>query len=298
MKGEDKGESYLKMPHPGQVIAILRMLGFGYLDSKGDENQGGLWNKLTSLIWTRPPVVTTGLKNNLVQVGTGEGKSLVMALVATTLTLLFDIEVKCACYSEYLSQRDYSAFLPMFKELGVKERVSYGTFNRISEQIINENGDVRELIVNLISNNKKTNKMGSNNQLNRQRPKLLLVDEVDVFFTKDFYGNSYTPLARLNDPLIQNLIKFIWTNRKTTTNNKKQISLAQIETSQEFKACVAKYREWEFLFKESVKDMIADLDSFREDYSVLDDKIAYKEQGNKKKELHLKLKRILGQTQM
>ena len=280
MKGEDKGESYLKMPHPGQVIAILRMLGFGYLDSKGDENQGGIWNRLTSFIWTRPPVVTTGLRNNLVQVGTGEGKSLVMALVATTLTLLFDIEVKCACYSEYLSQRDYSAFLPMFKELGVKERVSYGTFNRISEQIINENGDVRELIVNLISNNKKTNKMGSNNQLKRQRPKLLLVDEVDVFFTKDFYGNSYTPLARLNDPLIQNLIKLIWKNRKTTTN-KKQLALAQIEASQEFKACVAKYREWEFLFRESVKDMIADLDSFREDYSVLDDKIAYKEQGNK-----------------
>ena len=100
MKGEDKGESYLKMPHPGQVIAILRMLGFGYLDSKGGENQGGLWNKVTSLLWTRPPVVTTGLRNNLVQVGTGEGKSLVMALVATTLTLLFDIEV-LNCESTY-----------------------------------------------------------------------------------------------------------------------------------------------------------------------------------------------------
>jgi len=253
MKNEKESESYLKMPHPGQIIAIFRMLGFGYSSSKGAGNQNGIWNKVTSFLWDIPPVVTPGLRNNLVQVGTGEGKSLVMAIVATTLTLLFDIEVKCACYSEYLSQRDYRAFLPMFQSLGVKDRVSYGTFNRISEQIINENGDVRELIINLIKQEKT--KQGNINLSKRQRPKLLLVDEVDVFFTKDFYGNSYTPLARLKDPLITNLIKFIWKNRKGTSANtdKKQISLAQIEASQEFKACVAKYKEWEFLFKESVK---------------------------------------------
>ena len=97
MKHTAHSESYLKTPHPGQVVTILRMLGFGYDDG---EEQKGLWNRFkTSLFpWSRPPAITEGLRNNLVQVGTGEGKSLVTAISATLLTLLFDIEVKCACY--------------------------------------------------------------------------------------------------------------------------------------------------------------------------------------------------------
>jgi hypothetical protein len=284
MKNTANSENYLKTPHPGQVVAILRMLGFGYDTSptKYGEvpQQKSLWNKLTSIFtWSRPPAITEGLRNNLVQVGTGEGKSLVTAISATLLTLLFDIEVNCACYSEYLSQRDYRAFAPMFEALGVSERISYGTFNRLSEEIINENGDARELLVNLIKGKKEfKSKIAKDTKI--KRAKLLLVDEVDVFFTKDFYGNSYTPLARLKDPLIANLMKYIWKNRKTFQINKNtKDRLNQIEATQEFKACIGKYKEWEFLFKESVKDMLADLDGFREDYTVLDDKIGYKEQG-------------------
>jgi hypothetical protein len=275
-----QSESYLKTPHPGQVVTILRMLGFGYDDAEPQKK--GFWNRLTSVFtWSRPPAITEGLRNNLVQVGTGEGKSLVTAISATLLTLLFDVDVKCACYSEYLSQRDYRAFAPMFEALGVHDRISYGTFNRLSEEIINENGDARELLVNLIKG-KKEFKTKRAKEATIKRAKLLLVDEVDVFFTKDFYGNSYTPLARLKDPLIANLMKYIWKMRKTfqiAKDKNTKDRLKQIEASQEFKACIGKYKEWEFLFKESLKDMLADLDGFREDYTVLDDKIGYKEQG-------------------
>jgi hypothetical protein len=62
-------------PHAAQVIAIFRMLGLGTYREE--------------------------LKNNLVQVGTGEGKSVILAIVAAVFALL-GFEVYIACYSKYL----------------------------------------------------------------------------------------------------------------------------------------------------------------------------------------------------
>jgi preprotein translocase subunit SecA len=53
-----------------------------------------------------------------VQVKTGEGKSIILAVVSIILAL-HGFEIKCACYSKYLSQRDYQSFELMFTELGL-----------------------------------------------------------------------------------------------------------------------------------------------------------------------------------
>ena len=82
------------------------------------------------------------LINNLVEVGTGEGKSVIMAVTAMTLALL-DFEVYCACYSELLSKRDEDAFNDLFMLLGVQDHIHYQTFNNIFEQVINDGGDIR-----------------------------------------------------------------------------------------------------------------------------------------------------------
>jgi len=42
--------------------------------------------------------------------------------------------------------------------------------------------------------------------------KVLLVDEVDTFFSKDFYGNTYNPCAIIKNNLIIELIECIWKN--------------------------------------------------------------------------------------
>eukprot|EP01084_Bolivina_argentea_P106437 190456_1 len=55
------------------------------------------------------------LINNLVEVGTGEGKSVIMAITAIILALL-DFDVYCACYSELLSKRDQKAFNELFNK--------------------------------------------------------------------------------------------------------------------------------------------------------------------------------------
>ena len=66
---ETKGK-YLFQPHAAQVISIFRMLSCG--DSK-------------------EPIM-----NNLVQIGTGEGKSLTLAMTYTVLALL-GYSIDCVC---------------------------------------------------------------------------------------------------------------------------------------------------------------------------------------------------------
>jgi hypothetical protein len=91
------------------------------------------------------------IRNNLVQIKTGkyninfyifiigEGKSVTLAVVSMILAL-HGFEVKCACYSKYLSDRDYNSFVDMFKFLEVDDLIKYGTFNEVSEMQINREG--------------------------------------------------------------------------------------------------------------------------------------------------------------
>ena len=41
----------------------------------------------------------------------------------------------------------------------------------------------------------------------------LLIDEVDVFFSDEFYGNEYRPLALLRHPAVSAFIIHAWDNR-------------------------------------------------------------------------------------
>jgi methanogenic corrinoid protein MtbC1 len=107
-----------------------------------------------------------------------------------------------------------------------------------------------------------------------KRPRILLIDEVDVFFNKDFYGNSYYPCLLLNDENISKLIEFIWTNRRNLDFN-------GIKNSSQFNNCLRKFNQWKILFEETVKDMLSELEIFKSgnnDYVIQNDKIGYKEQ--------------------
>ena len=114
----DSDRSYLLMPHAAQVVAALCMLG---LSVPGEVRS-----------------------RNLVQVMTGEGKSVVLAATASVLALV-GVDVSCACYSDMLSARDHADFRFLFEALGVGRAVHYGTFGALAERIINHGGDVRDL---------------------------------------------------------------------------------------------------------------------------------------------------------
>ena len=74
----------------------------------------------------------------MIEIGTGEGKSVTLA-VASCIFAIFGYHVSCACYSEYLSDRDFQKFKSLFEILILTEKISYGTFNKICENMINAN---------------------------------------------------------------------------------------------------------------------------------------------------------------
>ena len=74
--------------------------------------------------------------------------------VAAIIFALLGFRVDCVCYSEYLSNRDYKAFLNFFKLFAVDTDIEYHTFQKLSEKYINKFGNVRDLTINVIKNEK------------------------------------------------------------------------------------------------------------------------------------------------
>ncbi|CAF2388000.1 unnamed protein product [Rotaria sp. Silwood2] len=206
------------------------------------------------------------LKNNLVQIETGEGRSVTLGATALILALL-GFDVYYACYSEYLSQRDYNGFLKIFDTLGITQNIRYGTFNKLCAEMINRNEEISQSVEQFISNG--SNNIVSNSQ-RIERAKILLIDEVDVFFSQDFYGNVCTPSASLRDPTITSLTNFIWTQRKSKLN------LNQVKATPEYVACSNRFPNREPLILEAVKSLIYDVISFEShNYIVKEDNIVY-----------------------
>lgn len=238
-------KNYLLQPHAAQVVAIFRLLGIDV--SEPDT-----------------------LKNHLVEIGTGEGKSVTMAVTATVLALLgFDVD--CACYSDYLSERDYNDFVDLFHAFGVSRHISYGTFNRLCENLINQRGELRDVVTQLISTGNTTKAMTKT--VTRER--IIIIDEVDVFFSTEFYGNFYRPLAEIRGDEVHQLVSYIWSIRE----DKAALRLNTVKSSKAYHACVSRYPGWETILEETVKAMIVDVQSFDgQEYVVIDDKIGYREQ--------------------
>ena len=117
---------YLLKPIPSQVISILRILGHGY-ETVVQQDQSKLnplkIEQVNNFLQKNDIVF-----DNLVQIKTGEGKSITLAIVISVFAL-WDFEVSCACYSQYLSERDFKSFKDLYQFLNINEKIFYGTFN-------------------------------------------------------------------------------------------------------------------------------------------------------------------------
>ena len=126
-KRDSSGEKVLKnvlmRPHATQVLTVLQMLGYGSADK--------------------------ALQCQLMQIRTGEGKSLILGACAVVLALL-GFSVRCVCYSEYLSQRDHALFKELFDAFGISDLVTYSTITDYSEDAVKKKGDIRKLTAALL----------------------------------------------------------------------------------------------------------------------------------------------------
>ncbi|CAL6025628.1 Conserved_hypothetical protein [Hexamita inflata] len=247
-QSQDKDQrrySLLLQPHAAQIIAIMALIGIPMNESSSNM-----------------------LKNQLSQVLTGEGKSIILAATAIILVIM-GYDVHCACYSEYLSKRDYESFFELFTAFQVQDNIVYGTFNQICEIQINKKCDIRDLTRQLIESGTMNNK----NKQVTQRPQILMIDEVDVFFNKDFYGNVYQPMAKIQDKYVQALMDYIWKNK----DDKEMMKKTTIMDSPAYKDCCSRVNV--DMLNEALKDLMNDVRTFHErEYIVHNGLIGYKDQ--------------------
>ena len=97
---------------------------------------------------------------------------------------------------------------------------------------------------------------------------------MDVFFSKDFYGNIYRPIAKLAHPVISEFLRYVWSIRAS----KELLLFRTVSQTSQYTALVQLYPDWRDLIDESVRTICHDVKSFdKPEYEVLEDKIGYKD---------------------
>ena len=192
----EDADGHLVMNHPLdlQVFAIFRLLG---VDTKRT------WRQQLSGAWKNALTID---ENHLIQVLTGQGKSITLGVLSVVLAVI-GYDVDCVCYSEYLSKRDEADFRSTFDAFSVGPSIVYGTFDMLCERLVNKDADVRELS-KLVLQSQSASAVAHRISSNRDR--VLLFDEVDVFFDASFYGNTYNPSTNMYSEEALQLQKLAW----------------------------------------------------------------------------------------
>lgn len=107
---------YLRQPHATQILGILRLLC----------------------------VDQANVHNNLIQINTGEGKSIALGFTSIMLALLGH-SVDVVCYNEYLSIRDEKAFNSLFQWLALGDNITYSNFDGLFSRILTTNSEVKDV---------------------------------------------------------------------------------------------------------------------------------------------------------
>ncbi|CAJ1966717.1 unnamed protein product [Cylindrotheca closterium] len=336
-ESSELGEKLLMKPHNIQVLTLLCMLGCG-----------------------RPS--ESSLESQLMQIRTGEGKSMILGAASTVLGLL-GFRVRCVCYSEYLSRRDYGLFEEVFRRFQIAEDVVYSKITTLSEDTTAAKGDIRYLTESLVLSNlpkiarKVSNplalrQVNSNvvnvtslkklvssptpspphptvdekelqsmrqqgpsealagqshgdcvdilpqhteeNSLQTQsssdvatdnrfplfsrqsKEEILLVDEVDVFFGPEFYGQTYNQVTQLREPEIADLLKSIWREHSC---NGRSLRLLDLKSSASYECLRQKMQGFEFLLDNEISLMLKHVKRVDEEAYFLDEseqRIGYK----------------------
>ncbi len=187
--------------------------------------------------------------------------------------------MSCACYSEYLSTRDHASLQFLFKALEIQEYISYCTLVKLCEMEINQKVKIRERVAALILGHEDAAPVhpSAGSPEPEACPRVLLVDEVDVFFTKDFYGSTYNPACDLRHESISELIQQVWD--QSHLGSPVQLNLDIVKRWSVYDKVCAAFPSWEFLIDAAITQMIVDLRDFpSHEYVVRDGKIGYSEQ--------------------
>ncbi len=190
----DLKRTNVKQAHGTQILGILSLLGLG----------------------------SSKLSDRLIQIGTGEGKSVALGLTSVLLAL-FGFTVDVVCYSRYLSERDWEEFEPLFRNLGVHNRIHYYDFDQLTNAMMQAGTkmpNARDAFEAFLQNKSLGVAKSERNE------SVLLLDEVDIFFDEHFYGAPYRAGVILNNT--NALVKSVWARRAELTSIDKVTALRNI----------------------------------------------------------------------
>jgi len=204
----DVKRTSVKQPHGTQILGILCLLGLG----------------------------SPALADRLVQIGTGEGKSISLGMTSVLLALLgFSVDV--VCYSRYLSERDYDTFRDLFHNVGVSHRIHYHDINQLTSKVMQGGTNMpnaRAAFLAFLMGKSLTGRES------KRTDSVLLLDEVDVFFDDHFYGSAYRPSVKLEDSFA--LIQRVWKEKASITDiGKKEKKIQHVMTFEESKNILRMY---------------------------------------------------------
>ena len=99
-----------------------------------------------------------------------------------------------------------------------------------------------------------------------------MIDEIDVLFDKNFYGDTFNQSIEIRDESIRKVFEFIWKNKSNP-----QLDYEMINNSEEFKELKRKYESIKTILKNQIYGMLAALKTYKnQQYYIIDKKIMYK----------------------
>lgn len=238
----------LREPHSSQVMSVLLLFGV-------DNSQ-------------------SPIENHLLQVKTGEGKSVITAAAAIAFALV-EYDVHIACYNPWLASRDERAFRPLFETFNLTAAITYGDFDTHIQGQLRAMGNIHVLTNDLLKN-----KSSQKNIQRSEKKQLLFIDEVDVFFSKSFLGTTYTPLSLLRSDFYQNLLVELWNNRSRYITMNTTAFCDAVSSLQLYKNFVEEYpNASQFLdsFKRDMHQGLIAVANDRHVYVVRDGRIGYED---------------------
>ncbi|KAL4512819.1 hypothetical protein ABPG72_017504 [Tetrahymena utriculariae] len=262
-------KNVFKKPNHTQILSIIMLLGI--------TQQTGLWQGFQKFSQNN-----NNNNNNmesqrqLIEILTGEGKSITLGFCSLTLALL-EYEVDVICYSSYLSERDYKDFRQLFMSFGVLEKIKYMTFKELCEELIQQNLNnlnIRQITLDLINeckyNIQQSQKISKN--------KILLIDEIDVFFNPAYYGQTFNPSVDFINQEVECIIRQIWQKREQENNS----IVSDIYQTDDYTKLVNKYPKFKQLFNRHIQQLALDVKKAENhkqqyDYIVKNNKIGYKQ---------------------
>lgn len=187
-----------------------------------------------------------------------------------------------------MCRRDKAAFQSVFDAFDVTDKIDYNTFDKLCEDFLNSGGLIRDRVHELVTG---APTFGSHSQPisaggggpsslatdDTPSKRVLLIDEVDVFFHKDFYGKPYNITSKIRSDKVEALARAVW--RAGQSEGPDNVSFHFISTTREYRECVDSFvSDWQFLVETAAKEMIQDLrifDNKQYPFAVSEDKIGY-----------------------